>query len=230
MFNDFNVWKILGVTLRKINGVFLSWSEENTSGLFFYNSAPSESRQEWIFWCVLCFEMRSLFWQLNSYGICKESRLSHELGKLDLQAAQRLKARVKIAHGIRKPELLCKMMLIVLMNDSDDITLSAWQHLARVGLLTGALACHSFEIGGGWLLHQRSLDHWLAPQIWHCRNSLPLQEADWWTRVTWSFRGHHWKFGGYGESNFIFYEGYSSVLEVHVGYVAWQVVHMLNTM
>lgn len=147
----------------------------------------------------LCFEMRSLFWQLSSYDICEESRLLPELGKLDLQAALCLKARVKIAHDIRKPELLCKMMLVMLTNDSDDITLSAWQHLTRVGLLTGALTCHSFEIRGRWLLHQRSLDHWLAPQIWHRRNSLPLQEADWWTRIARSSRGHHWKFGGYGE-------------------------------
>lgn len=179
--------------------------------------------------------MRSLFWQLSSYVICKESRLSPELGKLDLQAAQRPKARVKIAHDIRKPELLWKTMLIMLMNDSDDITLSAWQHLACVGLLTGVLASHSFEIGGGWLLHQRSLDHRLAPQIWHRRNSLPLQEADWRTRVARSSRGHHRKVGGYGELIFIYYKEYSSVssarvLEVYVGNEDWQVIYMLKTM
>lgn len=56
----------------------------------------------------------------------------------------------------------------------------------------------SFEIWRGWLLHQRSVDHRLAQEVWHRGDSLPLQETLWWTGV---FRGagsYHWKPGCHG--------------------------------
>lgn len=60
----------------------------------------------------------------------------------------------------------------------------------------------SFEIWRGWLLHQWSVDHRLAQEVWHRRDSLPLQETLWWTGV---FRGagsYHWKPGCHGNKSY----------------------------
>lgn len=57
---------------------------------------------------------------------------------------------------------------------------------------------HSSKIGGGRLLHQRSVDHWLAKEVRHRRDSLPLQETVRRTRVLGGAGSDHWKPGGHG--------------------------------
>lgn len=56
----------------------------------------------------------------------------------------------------------------------------------------------SFEIRRGRLLHQRSVDHRLAQEVWHCGDCLPLQEARRRTRVSGGAGSDHWKPGGHG--------------------------------
>lgn len=78
--------------------------------------------------------VRFLFGQVSGDGMCEESRRSPE--SWDLEGAQCLKVRVKMTPDFRKPVLLCKiMMTVVLMNDRNDITLSLVSHVLSLSQL-----------------------------------------------------------------------------------------------
>lgn len=59
----------------------------------------------------------------------------------------------------------------------------------------------SFEIRRGRLLHQRCVDHRLAQEVWHCGDSLPLQETLWRTGVLRGAGSYHWKPGCHGNTH-----------------------------
>lgn len=178
------------------------------------------AQRKWIFSDLLCLETNVCFDNQTEWYSWDSSRLSPEvcflsLPKLDVCTCRCTwmssprsvcaQARVCVCRGIescqwwwRWTTAVTSRQMIVSTCCLGYRSLSALDFSFSQSVSCFSLWSFSFEIWRRRLLHQRSVDHWLAQEVWHRRHRLPLQETLRRTRVLRGPRSYHRKPGCHG--------------------------------